>query len=118
MTVVTPTDRHKLVRNCCVIDVLVAFLCCPLVFEFSDARRVFVIGLSRIFFFFSLVIDVNMITCMTLHSIQVKGYRNTLFFYKAVGETPAPPSYEGADRARPFPSIAKSLKSCRFFFHS
>ena len=35
MTVVTPTDRPKSVRNRCVIEVLVAFVCCPLVFEFS-----------------------------------------------------------------------------------
>ena len=35
MTFVTPTDRPKSVRNRCVIDVLVAFLCCPFVSERS-----------------------------------------------------------------------------------
>ena len=49
MTVVTPTDRPKLVHNRCVIEVL----CCPLVFEFSVGIGVFVIGLSQISFFFS-----------------------------------------------------------------
>ena len=39
--------------SCCVIKVLVAFLCCSLVFEFSVCIGVFVIGLSEISFFFS-----------------------------------------------------------------
>ena len=51
MTVVTPTDRSKSVRNRYVIDFLVAFLFCPLVFEFSVAIGVFIIGLSQISFF-------------------------------------------------------------------
>ena len=51
MTVVTPTDRPKLVRNRCVIEVLVAFLCCPLGFRIFCWYRVFVIGLSQICFF-------------------------------------------------------------------
>ena len=54
MTVVAPTDRPKSVRNRCVIQVLVAFFCCPLVFEFSVGIGVFVIGLSQISFFMSL----------------------------------------------------------------
>ena len=52
MTAVTPTDRPKSVRNRCVIEVLVAFLCCPLVFELPVGIGVFVIGLSQISFFF------------------------------------------------------------------
>ena len=58
MTVVIPTDRPKSVRNRCVIEVLVAFLFCPLVFEFSVGIEVFVIGLSQISFFFSLHIHI------------------------------------------------------------
>ena len=50
MTVVTPTDRPKSVCNRCVIQVLVAFLCCPLDFEFSVGIGVFSIGLSQILF--------------------------------------------------------------------
>ena len=41
MTVVTPTDNPKSVHNRCVIEVLVAFLCCQFVFEFSVGIRVF-----------------------------------------------------------------------------
>ena len=44
MTVVTPTDNPKSVHNRCVIEVLVAFLCCQFVFEFSVGIRVFVTG--------------------------------------------------------------------------
>ena len=52
---VTPTDRPKSVRNRCVIDFfLVAFVYCLLVFEFSVGIAGFVIGLSQIYFFFSL----------------------------------------------------------------
>ena len=43
MTVVTPTDRPKSVHNHCVIEVFVAFVCCPLVFEFSVGIGGFVI---------------------------------------------------------------------------
>ena len=64
MTVVTPTDRPKSVSNRYVIEVcfcfcfffFVAFLCCPLVLEFSVGKGVFVIGLSQISFFFSLLL--------------------------------------------------------------
>ena len=35
------TDNPKLVHNRCVIEVLVAFLCCQFVFEFSVGFRVF-----------------------------------------------------------------------------
>ena len=38
MNVVTPTDHPKSVHNRCVIEVFVAFLCCPLVFEFSVGK--------------------------------------------------------------------------------
>ena len=41
MTVVTPADRPKSARSRCVIEVLVAFLCCPFVFEFSVGIRDF-----------------------------------------------------------------------------
>ena len=51
MTVLIHIDRHKSIRNSCVIEVFVAFLCCPLVFEFSVGIGVFVVGLSQISFF-------------------------------------------------------------------
>ena len=51
---VTPIDRPKSVRNRCVIEVLVAFVCRPLVFEFCVGKGGFVIGLGQISFFFSL----------------------------------------------------------------
>ena len=53
-TPVTPTDRPKSVRNRCVIDVLVAILCCQLVVEFS-VMGVSVKGLSQISFFVSTI---------------------------------------------------------------
>ena len=52
MTVVTPTNRPKSVRNCVLSKFLMSFLCCPLVFEFSVGIGVFVIGMSQISFFF------------------------------------------------------------------
>ena len=51
MTVVTRTDRPKSIRNRCVIEVFLGVLCYPLVFEISVNIRVFVLGLSQIFFF-------------------------------------------------------------------
>ena len=54
MTVVTPTDRPKSVRNRCVIEVLVTFFvlsCCFL--DFSVGVGAFVIGLSQISSLFS-----------------------------------------------------------------
>ena len=45
-------DRNKFAHNRCVIQVLVTFLCCQLVFEFSVGIEAFVIGLSQISFFF------------------------------------------------------------------
>ena len=53
ITVVTPTDNSKSVLNRCVIEVLVAFLYCQFVFEFSVGIRGFVTGLCQISFFFS-----------------------------------------------------------------
>ena len=50
MNVVIPIDHPKLDFNRCVIELLVAFLCCPLVFEFSVCVGVFVIGLDQIIF--------------------------------------------------------------------
>ena len=41
MTIVTPTDRLKSVRNRFVIEVFVGVLCCPLLFEFSVGVGVF-----------------------------------------------------------------------------
>ena len=41
ITVVTPTDNSKSVHNRCVIEVLVAFVCCQFVFEFSVGIRGF-----------------------------------------------------------------------------
>ena len=52
ITVVTPTDNSKSVHNRCVIEVLVAFVCCQFVFEFSVGIRGFVTGLCQISFFF------------------------------------------------------------------
>ena len=52
MAVVPPTDCPKSVRNRCILEFLVAFLCCQLVFESSVCIRGFVIGLSQIFSFF------------------------------------------------------------------
>ena len=53
ITVVTPTDNPKSVHNRCVIEILVAFLCCQFVFQFSVGIRVFVTGLCKIPFFIS-----------------------------------------------------------------
>ena len=53
VAVVTPTDRPKSVRNCCVIERFVALFVlslCP--FDISDGVGVFVIGLSQISSFF------------------------------------------------------------------
>ena len=46
VAVVTPPDRSKSVRNRGGIDVLVAFLCCPVVSWFSMGVGDFVIGLT------------------------------------------------------------------------
>ena len=43
VAIVTPIDRHKSVRNRCVIEVLVAFLCCHVLFGFFVGVRAFVI---------------------------------------------------------------------------
>ena len=62
--VVTQTDRPKSERNCCVFEVLVAFLCGQLVVEFSVGIGVFVMGLNQISFFFSLY-TLNQLKCNT-----------------------------------------------------
>ena len=58
MTAVTPSDRHKSVRNRCVIeifgDVRLCFIMLP--FNISVGIRAFVIGLSQISSFFSLAL--------------------------------------------------------------
>ena len=54
MTVVTPTDRPKSVRNCCVIEVFGGVFVLSFCFDFSVGIGVFIIGLSQISFFFSL----------------------------------------------------------------
>ena len=46
VAVVTPSDRPKSVRNCCVIDLFVAFSIYP--FDISVDVGAFVIGLSQI----------------------------------------------------------------------
>ena len=54
VTVVTPTDRPKSVRNCCVIEFFVTFLVlslCP--FDIFADEGAFVIGSSQISSFFS-----------------------------------------------------------------
>ena len=53
MAVVTPTDHPKSVPNRCVIQLLMAFLCCDVALDFSVGVGAFVIGLSQISFFFS-----------------------------------------------------------------
>ena len=54
MTVVTPTDRPKSVRNRWVIKVLVAFFyVVTLLLDFSVGVGAYVTGLSQIFAFFS-----------------------------------------------------------------
>ena len=53
MAVITPTDRPKLVRNCCVIELFVALFVlslCP--FDISVGVESFVIGLSQISSFY------------------------------------------------------------------
>ena len=71
MAVDTPTDRPKSVRNLCVIEVLVAFLCCQLIVECSVGLRVFVIGLSQISLFFSI---------QALHNLHNMNLRRKLTF--------------------------------------
>ena len=54
ITVVTPSDRPKSVRNRCVIEgfvVVFVFSCCPI--DIYDGIRAFVIGLSQISYFLS-----------------------------------------------------------------
>ena len=46
-------DRPKSACNLCVIEGLVAFLCCQLIVEFSVGKDVYVMGLSPISFIFS-----------------------------------------------------------------
>ena len=54
VAVVTPADRPKSVRNCCVIEVFGGGFVLSLCFlEISVCVRAFVIGLSQISFFFS-----------------------------------------------------------------
>ena len=56
VAVVTPTDRHKSVLNRCVIELFVALFVlslCP--FDISAGVGAFVIGLSQISSFFSLM---------------------------------------------------------------
>ena len=70
MTVVTPTDRPESVRNRCLIEVLVAFLCCPLVFQIFVGIRFYVIALSQISFLLFLSIYIHffikkMFFCLT-----------------------------------------------------
>ena len=50
MAVVVPTDCPGSVRNRCVIEVLVAFLCCRVAFWiiFSVGVGAFVVGMSQI----------------------------------------------------------------------
>ena len=55
MTDVTQTNRPTSVRNHCVIAFFGDVLCSQLLFELSVGIRVFVIGLSQISFFFSLL---------------------------------------------------------------
>ena len=51
MTVVTPTDRPKSVRSRCVIEVLVAFLCCHVAFWIFRRRGFCHRTESDLFFF-------------------------------------------------------------------
>ena len=54
MTAVTPTDRPKSIRNCCVIkDFGGVFMLSRCFFDFSVGLGAFVIGLNQISSFFS-----------------------------------------------------------------
>ena len=54
VTVVTPNDRSKSVRNCCVIELFVALFVLSLcLYTISVGVGAFVIGLSQISSFFS-----------------------------------------------------------------
>ena len=54
MTVVTPTDRPKSVRNCCVIEMFGGIFVLSIGFRIFSWYGVFVIELSQISFFFAL----------------------------------------------------------------
>ena len=63
MTVVTPTDRPKSVRNRCVIEVWWLFLCCHVAFWiFSVFVGACVIGLSQISSCFSSSVINNLVS--------------------------------------------------------
>ena len=56
MVVVTPTDRPKSVNKCCVIEVFGGvFVLSRCLLDFSVGVGAFVIGMSRISSFFSLI---------------------------------------------------------------
>ena len=74
MTVVSPTGRLKSVRNCCVFEVLVEFLCCPLVFEFSVGIGFFFIGLSQISFFFLFLSVLFFIIISPIFNSRINSY--------------------------------------------
>ena len=66
MTIVTPADRPKSVRNRYVIEVFGRVLCCPLDVEVSVGIGVFVIGLSQTPSF-----SLNMKFCIS-HGLNLK----------------------------------------------
>ena len=61
VAIVTPTDRPKSVRNLSAVEVVGGVLCCHFAFssylEFSVSVRACVIGMSKIYPFFSCDID-------------------------------------------------------------
>ena len=98
VAVVTPTDRPKSVRNCCLIELFVALfvlLLCP--FDISVSIGVFVIGLGQISSFLS-VFALNMLnttkhstrSCILIVQIFIRGaspgMSYKLWNIKAVGE--------------------------------
>ena len=82
ITVVTPTDRPKSVRNRWVIEVLVAFLCFPLVFEFSVGIGFFCHRTeSDLLFLFMLI---SRLAHIQWHPPTVRLFNQTMNFYAKV----------------------------------
>ena len=105
-------NRPKSVHNRCVIDVLMAFLCCQLVVEFSVGKGTFVTGLSQISFSFSSydcvkvfplsVVFVRVCSVITFNQddiFQDKGTRPRLKFLKSSSNFKVKvPVYTGKNR--------------------
>ena len=80
--IITPTDRPKSVRNRCVIELFVALFVlslCP--FDISAGVGAFVIGLSRISFFFSCKMSTNHRKHWYIHSQVINNYQATSMIF-------------------------------------